>query len=58
MGSNKDYVSERESLDEERADGKMGNLRGKPFYKQTWFLWSESRIYVPNDTFTDTDWGI
>jgi hypothetical protein len=50
MSPNKDYGSERGSFDEERADGKMGDLRKKPFYKQTWFLWSESEIYPSNET--------
>jgi hypothetical protein len=47
MGSNKEYGGEGESFDEERADGKMGDLRKKPFYKQTWFLWSESVWNLP-----------
>lgn len=40
-------------------DDRLGGKRGvKPFYKQTWFLWSESGIYISNETFTDSGWGI
>jgi hypothetical protein len=39
-------------VDEETGDGNLrGKRGGKPFYKQTWFLWSESEIYSSNETY-------
>jgi hypothetical protein len=60
-----DKETKRVSVDsfevaEEKGDGKLGGKRGgKPFYKQTWFLWSESVWNLPsNETLADSGWSI
>lgn len=48
---NKEIAVDSCEVDEERGDGNLrGERGGKPFYKQTWFLWSESEIYPSNET--------
>jgi hypothetical protein len=45
---NKEIAVGSYSVAEETGDGNLrGKRGGKPFYKQTWFLWSESVWNLP-----------